>query len=80
MYMHIQHCQHRIRIALNPISFDGRPHGGLAQNQLGEFMQVEQIRIALEKLRKKPFEGLVVDVWVRVEEIKVNIDKTLLSP
>ena len=41
-------------------------------------MEVEQVRVRVEELAEKPFDGVVVDIGVWTEEVKVDVDEALL--
>ena len=79
VYVHVKHSQDGVRITLPPVTFDGSPDKGLRQDQFRKVMDVEKFRIALEKLCRQSFEGEIVDVWVWIEKVEVDIDKTLLG-
>ena len=40
---------------------------------------MEQGSISLEKLFEKAFESVIVDSWIWIKEIKIDIDKALLN-
>ena len=79
MNVHIKHCQNRIRIALFPICLYGSPDSRLRQHKVSEFVWIYQCRISLEELVDKFFDGMVVHIRARIEEIKVDVDEALLS-
>ena len=75
--MHIQHTQTRIRIPLLPLRLHRSPHKRLPQNQVRQLTHAKQLRIRLEELREKELEREVVDGWVWVEEVEIDVDDVL---
>lgn len=74
MNMHIQDAQACNRIPLPPIRFHHRPHKRLPQHQVRQLMHTQHLCIRLEELCKEPFECEVVDVWIWVEEVEIDVD------
>lgn len=79
VYVHVKHSQDGVRITLPPVTFDGSSDKGLRQNQFCKVMNMEKFRIALEKLCCQSFEGEIVDVWMRIEKVEVDIHEALLA-
>jgi len=75
--VHIQHCNERERVALEPIGLDGCPYLRLGQHELRQLMEVDFLFIPLEELFQKSFDRLVVDVGVGAEEIEGDVDSAL---
>ena len=53
MNVHIQNRQKGIRIAFDSIRFDRAPHQRLRQNQVHEFIYMEELSIRLKELIEK---------------------------
>lgn len=78
MQVHVNYGQERIWITLGPITFDGRAHPRLRQDQVGKFCRVYGICVSLKLLDDEPLEGMIVNRRVRVEKLEVDIDEALL--
>ena len=74
---HVENGQEREGVALLPICLDGCADERLRQDELGEIVKVEEMRVILEELDEKAFYGVEVDGGVWVEEFKVDIYKAL---
>ena len=42
-------------------------------------MQRDKLRVALQQLRGEALEGEVVDVWIRIEKVEIDVDEALLG-
>lgn len=76
----IKDSQNSQWITLPPVGLDGSAHQGLSQNKLRKTMEVD-LRVCRiiggvgeEELAEETEEGVVVSLWVWVEEIKVDVD------
>jgi hypothetical protein len=75
--MHVQHSEKCIWIAFYAFRFDGSANRWLCEDELGKVMEVKEVRVELEKLRKETLERVVVYSRVWVEELKIDVDEAL---
>ncbi|KAF5376968.1 hypothetical protein D9615_007235 [Tricholomella constricta] len=68
-----------VGIAVDAVGLDGGADGGLAEDELCEVVEVEDVGIALEELGEQALYGLVVDGGVGIEKIEIDIDQRLLA-
>jgi hypothetical protein len=74
---HVKDGQDRVRVRVLPVGLDSGTNGRLGQDQLGQLVQMEKVRVALKELDEEPFHGLVVDLGFEVEEFKVDVYASL---
>ena len=77
--MEIDHTQKRVWIALLSVTFHRRPDLWLAEQEIGEVLQLESVCIALEELCGQPLHSEIVNFWIGVKEVEVNVDNALLG-
>ena len=75
----VERGEARVRIALAAVTLDGGADEGLGENKVGEVVDGDLLGICTEELGEEAFEGEVVDVWVWVEKLEVDVDETLLA-
>ena len=79
MYMHVEHCEERVRVAFSPVAFDRRPYEWLGEDEVGEVVNRKQLCIVAEELIEKSLGREEVNVCVGIEELEINVDETLLA-
>ena len=77
--MEVEHCEHGVWIALTAVALDSGADEGLGKDKVREVMQRQELRVARKQLRREALEREVVDLRIWVEELKVDIDETLLA-
>ena len=79
VYEHVERGETSVWIALAPITFYSRPHERLGQDEVRKVMHGQILRVGTEELGDKPLEREEVNIGVWVEELKVDVDETLLA-
>ena len=79
MYIEVEHRQKRVWIALPAVAFYGCADQRLGKDEVGEIVQGEILSVGTKELGEEALGSKVVYVGIWVEELKVDIDETLLA-
>jgi hypothetical protein len=72
--LQVQDCEEGVWVCLVAVDFDSAAERGLRQNQIGQFGEIEKLRIDVEELAQQRLEAVEIYSGLRVEPFKVDVD------